>query len=510
MNFFLIVLLTIWFAIVFAKVAKWLSEYYKFVTTINKIPGPKAHPIVGNALTFIRVDRKDRLKLSRDLCGRYHVEGVFRIWFGTTANVYFISPETVSVILRSKTLITKSEIYSFIQPWLGTGLITSTGETWHQHRKLITPTFHFNILEEYSVVMFEKAEVLKKCIETELKRNPEEPIDMYVFVTKCALDIICEAAMGVNINVKKDENLAYSTAIERISSHAIERLFRPWLHNDWLYYQTQRGKEFQHLVETAHKFTNKVISEKKMAQKIPRQNNPDENYKFEKPKRQAFLDHLLDACEREKMPLTDDELRQEVDTFLFAGHDTSAATMGWALFCIGNNPEVQEKIHEEHFRIFGDSKEPATLQQINELRYLERVIKETLRLFPAVPSVSRKITEDTEIAGYKVLKGSLASILIHYVHRHPNHWPNPDKFDPDRFLPENSQGRHPYAYIPFSAGPRNCIGQKFSLLEQKIVLTAILREWKVKSALKYEEAKCYNDFILRPQDGIKIHFTRKQ
>ncbi|XP_046486880.1 cytochrome P450 4C1-like [Neodiprion pinetum] len=509
MNDYIILLLTTWFAVVLVKVAKWLYEYYRFANTVNKIPGPKAHPIVGNALMIIKVDRKDRLKWFRDLCEQYQMDGLFRIWLGTKANVHFISPETVSVILRSKTLITKSDIYSFVQPWLGTGLITSTGETWHQHRKLITPTFHYNILEEYSVVMFEKTEVLKKCIETELKTNPEEPIDIHAFSLKCTLDIICEAAMGVNINAQMDENLEYATALNRISTEAVERTFRPWLHNDWFYYQTQRGKKFKHFVETAHKFTKKVISERKAAQKIRQQNNPDENYKFEKPKSQAFLDHLLDACEREKMPLTDDELRQEVDTFLFAGHDTSAATISWALFCIGNNPEVQEKIHEEHLRIFGDSKEPATIQQINELKYLERVIKETLRLFPAVPSVSRTITEDTEIAGYKVLKGIYASVLIHYVHRHPNHWPNPDKFDPDRFLPENSQGRHPYAYIPFSAGLRNCIGQKFAILEEKIVLTAVLREWRVKSAVKYEEIKYHSEFILRPQDGIKIYFIRK-
>nr|XP_046486883.1 cytochrome P450 4C1-like isoform X3 [Neodiprion pinetum] len=450
----------------------------------------------------------NRYEWFRGVCKQYH-GGIFRTWLGTIASVHLTSPETVSTVLASRTLITKSPIYDFIHPWLGTGLLTSTGDQWHQQRKLITPTFHFNIMDEYSVVMFEKAEILKECIESELKNKPNEPIDVFDFLTRCALDIICEAAMGVNINAQTDQDAEYSTALHGITTQAVDRIFRPLLHYDWLYYHTRDGKKFKRTVETAHKFTKQVISEKKLARQNRQRHNADENGMSEKPKRQAFLDHLLDACEREKMPLTDEELREQVDTFLFAGHDTSSSSMSWALFCIGNNPDVEEKIHEEHLRIFGESKEPATLRQINELKYLERVIKETLRLFPSAPSVSRRVTGDLEIAGYKIPKNSIAGIQIHYIHRDPKHWPNPDKFDPDRFLPENSQGRHPYAYIPFSAGPRNCIGQKFSLLEQKIVLTAILREWKVKSALKYEEAKCYNDFILRPQQGIKIYFTRK-
>ncbi|XP_046600021.1 uncharacterized protein LOC107223264 [Neodiprion lecontei] len=507
MSLVVTVLQTVVYAVVFVKIFKWLYEYYEFAKIIDKIPGPKAYPLIGNTLIFRKVKHDDRYEWFRGVCKQYH-GGIFRTWLGTTASVHLTSPETVSAVLASRTLITKSHIYDFIHPWLGTGLLTSTGDQWHQQRKLITPTFHFNIMDEYSVVMFEKAEILKECIESELKNNPNAPIDVFDFLTRCALDIICEAAMGVNINAQTDQDAEYSTALHGITTQAVDRIFRPLLHYDWLYYHTRDGKKFKRTVETAHKFTKQVISEKKLARQNRQRHNADENGMPEKPKRQAFLDHLLDACEREKMPLTDEELREQVDTFLFAGHDTSSSSMSWALFCIGNNPDVEDKIHEEHLRIFGESKEPATLRQINELKYLERVIKETLRLFPSAPSVSRRVTEDLEIAGYKIPKNSIAGIQIHYIHRDPKHWPNPDKFDPDRFLPENSQGRHPYAYIPFSAGPRNCIGQKFSLLEQKIVLTAILREWKVKSALKYEEAKCYNDFILRPQQGIKIYFTR--
>ncbi|XP_033222460.1 cytochrome P450 4C1-like [Belonocnema kinseyi] len=149
------------------------------------------------------------------------------------------------------------------------------------------------------------------------------------------------------------------------------------------------------------------------------------------------------------------------------------------------------------------------MKEITELKYLDRVIKENLRLNPSVPGIGRRLTEDIILDGYFIPKGCNINLSIMSLHRDPEVWNDPLKFDPDRFLPENCIGRHPYAYVPFSAGPRNCIGQKFAMAEQKIVLTSILRKWRVKSAKSQEEMKLRSTFILRPHEGNPMYFTRK-
>ncbi|KAL6446209.1 hypothetical protein ACFW04_001080 [Cataglyphis niger] len=229
-----------------------------------------------------------------------------------------------------------------------------------------------------------------------------------------------------------------------------------------------------------------------------------------KRKRKAFLDLLLDQNEKDETPLTDDELRAQVDTFMFAGHDTTAVAITWTLFLLGNNLEHQENVHEELENVFKDSKTPASLKELSQLKYLDRIIKETLRLFPSVPLISRQLTENVKIGDHMLPKDTTVLLGISLMHRNPEVWSEPKKFDPDRFLPDNSKHRNPYAYVPFSAGPRNCIGQRFALLEEKTILTAILRKWRVKSVKTMETVQYGLSLIYRPNEEIFIHFTPKK
>ncbi|KAL6446830.1 hypothetical protein ACFW04_001335 [Cataglyphis niger] len=138
------------------------------------------------------------------------------------------------------------------------------------------------------------------------------------------------------------------------------------------------------------------------------------------------------------------------------------------------------------------------------------IIKETLRLFPSVPIITRKLAENVKMGNYTFPKDTTIVLGISLTHRNPEVWSDPKKFDPDRFLPDNSKHRNPYAYIPFSAGPRNCIGQKFALLEEKAILTAILRKWRVKSVKTIDTIQYGFTIVYRPDEDIFIHFTPKK
>ncbi|KAJ4433398.1 Cytochrome P450 4C1 [Periplaneta americana] len=269
-------------------------------------------------------------------------------------------------------------------------------------------------------------------------------------------------------------------------------MLRPWLKNDFLYSFTTKGKRNAECLRVLHGFTKRVIQERKSQLEGDFNRSPgtstDEDAFVGKKKRKAFLDLLLESSIGD-IKLTDEELREEVDTFMFEGHDTTSAGMCWALFLLGLHPDVQEKAYEEQKNIFQGSERSVTMKELNEMKYLERVIKETLRLYPS---------DFTTPAGCTVF------FHIYNVHRNPEQFPNPDKFDPDNFLPERVAKRHPYAYIPFSAGPRNCIGQKFALLEEKTVLSYILRNYEVTSLDKRQDVNLMTELVLRPEKGINV------
>nr|XP_009924714.1 PREDICTED: cytochrome P450 4V2 [Haliaeetus albicilla] len=255
-----------------------------------------------------------------------------------------------------------------------------------------------------------------------------------------------------------------------------------------------------------------VIAEKAAELENAKQTKCDTDGNYEESgskKRKAFLDMLLSATDDEGNKLSYRDIREEVDTFMFEGHDTTAAAMNWALYLLGHNPEAQKKVHRELDEVFGNTERPVTIDDLKKLRYLECVVKEALRLFPSVPMFARALREDCCIKGYQVPKGTNVLVITYALHRDPESFPDPAEFRPERFFPENCKGRHPYAYVPFSAGPRNCIGQRFAQMEEKALLALILRHFWVDSCQKPEELGTTGELILRPNNGIWIKLKRR-
>jgi len=193
-----------------------------------------------------------------------------------------------------------------------------------------------------------------------------------------------------------------------------------------------------------------------------------------------ILDSLLSAVEdKSGEKLSHVELLSNLWIFFIAGHETTASALSWACICLATYQDIQEKLYQEVITKIGENAMP-TLEQLSDMSYLDQFIQELLRLHSPVQLLpSRKTMEDLKYKQYLLPKGSTIGINFNAIHRHPKYWPEPNKFDPERFTPENKKGRHHFAYLPFSLGPRQCIGNVFSLIEQRLFLVRLLQKFRI-------------------------------
>ncbi|XP_054707932.1 cytochrome P450 4c3-like [Uloborus diversus] len=230
----------------------------------------------------------------------------------------------------------------------------------------------------------------------------------------------------------------------------------------------------------------------------------DSDYRKSK---KAFLE-LMVLYHLKNPSFTIEDIEDEVNTIMAGGHDTTAGTMKWIVYLLGLHPDVQDKVFDEQRSLFQDNPHrPLTYEDTCKMKYTECVIKETLRLFPPLPVFGRIAQKDIVIGNQIIPKDSFVAFNVYSLHRNPKVFPEPEKYIPERFLPENSSGRHPYAFLPFSAGPRNCVGQKFAMLSMKVQLSHLLRSFKVTSLDHRDQVNIMWKLTLDNVKPIRVKFT---
>ncbi|XP_043462045.1 cytochrome P450 4g15 [Leptopilina heterotoma] len=499
----------------------------------EKIPGPPGLPIFGNALELIgSSDAIFRKFYERS----FEFDQVIKLWIGPKLVVFLIDPRDVEVILSSNVYIDKSSEYRFFKPWLGNGLLISSGQKWRAHRKLIAPTFHLNVLKSF-IDLFNAN---SHCVVEKMRKEGNKEFDIHDYMSETTVEILLETAMGVSKTTQDKSGYEYAMAVMKMCDILHLRHTKVWLRPDWLFNLTKYSKDQMRLLDIIHGLTKKVIQRKKEDYKSGKRAviNPtienrtndkdtkntivveglsfgqaaglkddldvDDNDVGEK-RRLAFLDLLVESAQK-GVVLNDQEVKEQVDTIMFEGHDTTAAGSSFFLSMMGCHPEIQEKVIQELDEIFGDSDRPATFQDTLEMKYLERCLMETLRMYPPVPIIAREVKTDLKLASgdYIVPAGCTVVVATIKLHRQPNIYPNPDVFNPDNFLPEKTANRHYYAFVPFSAGPRSCVGRKYAMLKLKILLSTILRNFRVQSTVKECDFRLQADIILKRAEGFKV------
>lgn len=400
--------------------------------------------------------------------------------------------------MTSTTHINKSTAYFPLLPWLGTGLIVSGGEKWHKDRKLLTPAFHFKIMDEFNPLINKHAMILCNKIKTTLNYQITNCVST---MSACALDTICETSMGVDMQTQISGENNFSKSFIEFNQLATKRALNTLLNkSDWLYAMTTDGQKSKRMIQNMHDFTGNIVTQRK--QEIA---STLKEHDQEKKKLKSLLDLMLDIhLNGDKFNLED--IQFQLDNFAFAGHDTVSNALAFILTCLANYTDVQDRVRAEIFEVIGDETNEVTSEHLTKFPYLEMVIKESLRIYPPVPFTGRHLYENFSFGEHAIPKGTDIWLNYFALHRNPTYWPEPEKFDPERFSMVNSIDRHPFAFVPFSGGQRNCIGQRYAKAFMKIVIAQIVTQFEVIPVTKIDDLKLSFEMTIKTMKPVQLEF----
>ncbi|KAJ1528913.1 hypothetical protein ONE63_007282 [Megalurothrips usitatus] len=423
------------------------------------IPGPPSLPFLGNALSFLNV-KDDLLERLFQLWGRQ--QHLSRFSLCGHLLVFVSDPADIEQLIRCKATQNKARtFYDNLEYFTHDGLVTLNGAKWRAHRRAIQPAFYQDILDKYCAAYV--ARIRGGAAAQDIGEGLRLAVASAFLRTTLTLD-------------KDDEEQARQfdrllpllmSALKVVPSAVMRRTVMPWLWPDWLFSRTASGRLLRRLRELIDAECDIGL------QRIHRQQAAGDLF-FRKGR--TLFEILQDSSAAGA--LTDEDIRNELTILTAAGVETTSASLSWTLKVLSVRPDVQQRLLLEAKEVLGESK-TVSAHHIARLQYTGRVIKESLRLLPSVPIIARTNRKETVFGGHAIPQGSTFLVNMNGAHRDPRHWQEPLRFDPDRFLPERSAGRHPYAYVPFSVGSRNCVGTKYAVAVMKTLLVNVVLAFNV-------------------------------
>lgn len=436
--------------------------------TTDRPPGPNGLPLLGNTHQMFR----DPLGFG-ERCREEYGDLVSLRLAGMEA-IQLGHPDHVQHVLSNNSEnYRKGEFYRSELELLGEGLLTSEGDLWRRQRDIIGPMFQPRRIRRY-------AETIARYADREVETwTPNRPLDVTDSMQQLTLEVLAKALFNIEI---RGRSTAISEAVTEVMHQAIRARQLPFSLPDWL--PTPRQIRYDRAVETFDSAVADIIDEHRR-----RTDPPDD-----------VVTALLRA-QTETGALDDRQIRDEVLTLLLAGHDTTALGLSFLWYLLGTHPEIQSRVVAEIDRTIGDD-DPTGLE-ITDLAFTNRVITETLRLYPPAYFLTREPRSADAIDGYRIPEGSLILINQWLFHRDGRFFEDPDAFDPDRWSDGFEEDLHPFAYFPFGGGPRQCLGRRFALLEMLIVVVTVLQRYRID--LAFEPPVELDPLVsLRPKSPIRV------
>ena len=459
-------------------------------------PGPIGDPLFGNGRQFA----DDPFSFMRACADSYG--DVVRFDLGPRETYMLTNPNDIERVLVGDAARYRKPNFGddAITTLLGDGLLLSEGDTWRQQRSLANPSFHTQRVGALAGTMVDHTT-------TQLDGwEPGDVVDVQLEVARLTVRIIVSAMFGTDVT--DEEVKTVQEHLEPLGAR-FEPDPRRYLIPNWV--PTRENRAFTESIETLEAVIDGIVDRRRGTERDPSVDPAGEaGVSVRGPAGDPDADVPMDLLSvllraRDRGEQTDKNLRDELVTMLLAGHDTTALALTYTFYLLSNHPEVRERVEAEAAAATADG--PPDASDVREMAYTERVLTESMRMYPPVYTMFREPKLDVRVDGYRIPEGSALMLSQWVVHRSPRWYDDPETFDPDRWTPKRRSERPRFAYFPFGGGPRHCIGKAFSLLEAKLILACVCSSY----ALEYEgpELSLRGSLTMHPDHPVPMRVAER-
>jgi cytochrome P450 len=434
-------------------------------------PGPDGEPFFGSSRRYAR-DPFRFLSACEQAYG-----DVVQFDFGPMATYLVTDPEDIEQVLVSDAdLFGKPSFVQALGDLLGKGLLLSEGQTWRDQRQLAAPAFKMDRLTGFA------DDIVTHSDEMLADWTDGGEVDIEQKMTQVTLAVIVDLMLGTDLNDRRVRTIreALEPLGARFEPDPIRSAAPEWL-------PMPGDSEYRQAVETMESVIDDIVTERRGTQgDAATGESPDD-----------LLSILLRAQERGEQ--SDRQIRDEVMTILLAGHDTTALTLTYTWYLLSQHPDAERRIHAEVDEVVGDNR--PTMADVAQLDYVQRVIDESMRLYPPVYTMFREPRQPVEVGGYRIPDDASIMISQWAMHRSERYWDEPDVFDPDRWTRDADRPR--FTYFPFGAGPRHCIGKHLATLEAKLIVARTAQQHSLEYT-REREPELRPTLTMHPRDGMPM------
>ncbi|KAJ6659746.1 hypothetical protein lerEdw1_018461 [Lerista edwardsae] len=436
------------------------------------IPGPTPLPFIGTMLNY----RHGFLKFDSDCFQKYG-----KVW-GTYDGRQPVLVVADTAIIKA---VLVKECYSTFtnRRDLGlTGLLENAvsiaqDEQWKRIRTVLSPTFTSGKLKEMFPIIKHYGEILVQNVQK--KVDKDEPVVTKDVFGCYSMDVITSTSFGVNIDSMNNPSDPFVREIQKLTKfRALDPRFVVIFVFPFLI-PLLKAMGVHLFPKDALDFFTRAIKKIREKREKEGQGARVDFLQLMLEAQRSSVDHQSNGLDQPFKGLTDVEILAQAFIFIFAGYETTSNSLGYVAYLMATHPDVQQKVQDEIDSVL-PNKAPLTYDAIMQLEYLDMVMNETQRLYPLGGRLERICKKDVEINGVTIPKGTVVMIPPIVLHRDPEYWPEPDEFRPERFSKENRESVDPYTFLPFGAGPRNCIGMRFAMVSMKVAAASLLRRFSFR------------------------------